>query len=1059
MSDESPVLETKLSPLIEGQVPDFIQADYPVYVQFLKSYYKFMESGELKVTVTVESILAEQNTTTYILEETNGEKIVLEEGSGSTGKFVNNEIITGQTSKATATVHVEDTSNGRLFISAQQLFITGETIVGGTSGAQGIVTSYRGNPVQNIQQLMEYAKPDNTIDDMLENFRRMFMNVIPSTLADGVSKRNLVKAIRDLYTAKGTSEGHKFFLRMLLDDDAEIIYPEKFMMRLSDGNWNAPKLIRTTIPVNTTTSDFVGQKITSAALETAIIVSGTTFVENGVSFAEYELDPNSVTGTFSIDEPLEAVSALNDHLYTFNVKGIISGSSVSSGGILHTEGEIITTDSSIGNGLVELEVNNIGVGSVSDIIIDDEGSGYAVGDALVFTAAGQSNTATAVGKVSVVGGMLRLEDGTASNSGTDGGQILFENNIASIHEPTEIVLDGADINSSHAGDNLIQEAGDVDGTGDALLFESSLDFIYTPEDLINPATDGIILDTDNSNRGIRKIDFSTGGAGYSALPVITVTSSGGSSAKLLATTDDIGSVEEIKIKNAGFGYSSAPDPIFRIHLIIKDITGTFSAGASLVFNAYDAASATVGTVVSHNTDTNVLTITPTISPNSKIVLEDNNDILLENDGGSLISDESFFSGETSVISTSAATATIVKSNVAEGTLTNSTTLTKSGFYDDLEFLSTLGEDTVRIQDSYYYQQFSYEIDVGASLSQYLNELRRAVHPTGFLPFGKVTIASQIAAGISILTGKDIPDYTGDTDTFTPELASTFKLVFDDYLITRRLGTINNMDRFIVLNGTDGSSTNAGDNVLAEDILSNDLLVYEDGTFLNTTPMDVIEADSNNQVSSEENLRELTITKDVHLTLSQEPVNRSNPNGLKLLTQFPFHNPLGAIELETATLEDQAFSAYWDSTLIKFDKTTTPKFDVGADTTYGRVILDGSVTQLGATVNGVSIAQSILSINDLVGLEVSSDTGDGSNFKLSVVGDIRFDELYQYHVIRQEAGTTTNINDEAESISLEDGHDILLEDGEQLTSRLPFSDTIWDHSKEKHFTLPSVIHVT
>ena len=135
MSDESPVLETKLSPLIEGQVPDFIQADYPVYVQFLKSYYKFMESGELKVTVTVESILAEQNTTTYILEETNGEKIVLEEGSGSTGKFVNNEIITGQTSKATATVHVEDTSNGRLFISAQQLFITGETIVGGTSGA------------------------------------------------------------------------------------------------------------------------------------------------------------------------------------------------------------------------------------------------------------------------------------------------------------------------------------------------------------------------------------------------------------------------------------------------------------------------------------------------------------------------------------------------------------------------------------------------------------------------------------------------------------------------------------------------------------------------------------------------------------------------------------------------------------------------------------------------------------------------------------------------------------------------------------------------------------
>ncbi|SVE56379.1 uncharacterized protein METZ01_LOCUS509233, partial [marine metagenome] len=35
-------LTSKLSPLIEGQVPDYIQGDHPKFVEFLKQYYQFM---------------------------------------------------------------------------------------------------------------------------------------------------------------------------------------------------------------------------------------------------------------------------------------------------------------------------------------------------------------------------------------------------------------------------------------------------------------------------------------------------------------------------------------------------------------------------------------------------------------------------------------------------------------------------------------------------------------------------------------------------------------------------------------------------------------------------------------------------------------------------------------------------------------------------------------------------------------------------------------------------------------------------------------------------------
>ena len=30
----------KVSPLIEGQVPDFVQSDHPQFVKFLKDYYQ-----------------------------------------------------------------------------------------------------------------------------------------------------------------------------------------------------------------------------------------------------------------------------------------------------------------------------------------------------------------------------------------------------------------------------------------------------------------------------------------------------------------------------------------------------------------------------------------------------------------------------------------------------------------------------------------------------------------------------------------------------------------------------------------------------------------------------------------------------------------------------------------------------------------------------------------------------------------------------------------------------------------------------------------------------------
>ena len=59
-------LTTKISPLIEGQVPDFVQGDHALFVKFLKSYYQFLEAGELRVTVNIDNLLLELETPSKI---------------------------------------------------------------------------------------------------------------------------------------------------------------------------------------------------------------------------------------------------------------------------------------------------------------------------------------------------------------------------------------------------------------------------------------------------------------------------------------------------------------------------------------------------------------------------------------------------------------------------------------------------------------------------------------------------------------------------------------------------------------------------------------------------------------------------------------------------------------------------------------------------------------------------------------------------------------------------------------------------------------------------------
>ena len=411
---------TKVSPLIDGQVPDYIQADHPIFVEFLRQYYRFLESAQIDIDGTIDQVLLETLSPNFIVLDStdlfgsNSEsKIVFESGSGTTGKFEIGETITGVTSKATATLLVDN--DEQLFITANQRFIEGETITGATSGATSTLNKYRANPVQNIQQLLEYADPDNTVDQFLNAFRDSFMESIPTSLASGVSKRNLIKQIRDLYAAKGTSEGHKLFFRIFLGEEATITYPAKYMLRMSDGNWSNPVAIRcTSDSQGAIPAEMVGQEVTGASSgTTAQIISVSSFNQGTDAVTEFILRKDSIQGTgFTASETISGVSTSGDFTMQFTIQSIVlSVSAGEFGGILYSIGDSVTLDSEIGNGIASAKVSEIKPGSISDIHIDASGSGYNIGDGVKFTnSSSDSSISDARAFVSVTGGRLSTED-------------------------------------------------------------------------------------------------------------------------------------------------------------------------------------------------------------------------------------------------------------------------------------------------------------------------------------------------------------------------------------------------------------------------------------------------------------------------------------------------------------------------------------------------------------------------------------------------------------------------------------------------------------------------
>ena len=554
----------KISSLIQSQVPDFVVDDHPKFIQFLKTYYTFLEASELVVTSveTTEGILLETETNQnneLLLDGSridsdrtqldSGDKLLLE--SSAFGKFTRGETVTGQTSGSTSTVLAEDLDNGRLFISAQDKFIIGETILGSSSTASAIVDNYKPNPVQTIQELLNFRDPDKVISNFLSNFRNEILNTIPDTLVSGLNKRSLIKNVKSLYRTKGTNQGHQIFFRLLFGEESQTTYPRENILRVSDGKWNTSKILRA-IATTGETGELIGRTITGLSSNaTAIIENVFKFQIGDSEVSEFILNEDTLFGTFTIGEEIRSTASDTDDVF---IKAIITGipntPTVTNDGSLYSIGDNVSITSG-GQGAL-IQVGDVGRGGITEIIIDDAGTSYEIGDAIIFT-----NTNTGGGSASA---KVRIVNGGFSNEDDLGDRIVLED------ETTR--------GDPYTGNVIVQES--ATGNGD-------------------------ITDIRMVNKG----------SNYLSLPTVTVDDSNGSGAVVKAYGSGIGRVLSLKLIEAGKGYEESPSPpslSLPTRVLVIDQSGNFQSGETVTGLNSDSTQITA-TFSSVDNTTNILTLT------------------------------------------------------------------------------------------------------------------------------------------------------------------------------------------------------------------------------------------------------------------------------------------------------------------------------------------------------------------------------------------------------------------------------------------------------------------
>ena len=654
---------------INSLISSDIAQDSERFLLFLKAYYEWLQT----TNVTLENV---------------------------DGTFVRDEDVVGNDSGAIGTIREVGTDYIVLKLKTKRPFNVGEIIVGQTSDALANTKIVKDNVVRKTGKLSDYRDIEYSVDKYVDYLKDELYPSIPTNIYG--DKRLVALKFKDFFESKGTEESYRFLFKLLYNEDISLYYPGEDILRVSAGNFEKTQIVRSAYATNV--FSFLNKTI-SGATSGAIgnVVDIKRYVIGSYDVAEMTL--KLVSGTFSGGE---VVSDVADATLTSTLYGMITGFNINDGGSGYQVGDqlSITGDGSS----VDAVVSSIQQSPISALYYNTTGHGYQLGTTASINNSGTGGSGLIV-RVTELANTYTVTSGANTYTLGEVTNVQIINRGSGYYKKPSITLE----------DSVVKSLG------------------LLSENLITIASGG-------TNYGVGNTIVFTGGSGANATGIVasvvettTFDLKFEDDTKMIAETGkDIiknedwlvkGPIARIELTNYGTGYTKTSLPTI-------SVTSTTGSSANLIATNIQGASANVSIDTANNV-TGVGSIRA---------------VELKNFGVNYT------------------TANVSLSAVGDGNANLTPIISGLGIKEG-NWVGDYGKiDYKKIQDSYYFQDFSYVIRSGLAFTKYQESLKSIIHPAGLQAFGEILIQSTLdLTPIMLTTIESLKDEIQELTVFIKSL--------------------------------------------------------------------------------------------------------------------------------------------------------------------------------------------------------------------------------------------------------------------------------------------------
>jgi len=259
---------------------------------------------------------------------------------------------------------------------------------------QSEATLNQGKVVERQKNLLNYINVDTTLDDLADKLYKIYLKYVPTNiLAD---KTIIIKHVKDFYRAKGTEKSLRFLLRIIANEEIDVYYPKRDILRASAGKWFIQKSLRVTdVRLNSVSTTsftdlelFINKNIVgSNTSSTAVVERCDRFYESGTLINELII--TSVDGSFENGEQLRANISANSAITANIFGGIVSSIQITAAGTGYEVGDDIVFESNVGSGAAAI-VSSVTSGNLQAVQVSSYGAGFRANDNILITGGGGS---------------------------------------------------------------------------------------------------------------------------------------------------------------------------------------------------------------------------------------------------------------------------------------------------------------------------------------------------------------------------------------------------------------------------------------------------------------------------------------------------------------------------------------------------------------------------------------------------------------------------------------------------------------------------------------------